>query len=106
MNRGPAAGGAAAPAWRVLGSPALLLPLPSLRVLGCAYMQGHVAMRPKRGDAIVFHSVGPDGRSQDPHALHTACPVSKGVKYVGERRRAWGGVPDVFVEPGSVWAAE
>ncbi len=46
--------------------------------------QGHVAMRPKRGDAIVFHSVNPDGRSHDPHALHTACPVVQGVKYVGE----------------------
>ncbi|KAL4422226.1 hypothetical protein ABPG77_009701 [Micractinium sp. CCAP 211/92] len=44
--------------------------------------KGHVAMRPKRGDAIVFHSVNPDGRSHDPHALHTACPVVQGVKYV------------------------
>lgn len=47
-------------------------------------VQGHVAMRPKRGDAIVFHSIKPDGRSHDPHALHTACPVVQGVKYVGE----------------------
>ncbi|EFN57937.1 hypothetical protein CHLNCDRAFT_142031 [Chlorella variabilis] len=44
--------------------------------------QGHVAMKPKRGDAIVFHSLNPDGRSHDQHALHTACPVIVGVKYV------------------------
>ena len=47
-------------------------------------VQGHVAMKPKRGDAIVFHSLNPDGRSHDQHALHTACPVIVGVKYVGE----------------------
>lgn len=52
----------------------------------CGPAQGHVAMRPKRGDAIVFHSVNPDGRTHDPHALHTACPVVLGVKYVGEWR--------------------
>jgi prolyl 4-hydroxylase len=48
--------------------------------------QGSVAMKPRRGDAIVFHSLHPDGRSHDQHALHTACPVVKGVKYVGESR--------------------
>ena len=26
-----------------------------------------------------------DGKGVDPHSLHTACPVIKGVKYVGER---------------------
>ena len=41
-------------------------------------------MKPKRGDAIMFHSLGPDGKSHDKHALHTACPVITGVKYVGE----------------------
>jgi prolyl 4-hydroxylase len=41
-------------------------------------------MKPKRGDAIVFHSLNPDGKTHDQHALHTACPVITGVKYVGE----------------------
>ncbi|PSC72571.1 Prolyl 4-hydroxylase subunit alpha-1 isoform A [Micractinium conductrix] len=45
--------------------------------------KGNVAMKPKRGDAIVFHSVNPDGKTHDKHALHTACPVlGTGVKYV------------------------
>ena len=43
-----------------------------------------MAMKPKRGDAIVFHSLNPDGKTHDQHALHTACPVITGVKYVGE----------------------
>ncbi|KAI7844137.1 hypothetical protein COHA_002272 [Chlorella ohadii] len=43
---------------------------------------GHVSMKPKRGDAIVFHSQRPDGKTLDPHSLHTACPVIKGIKYV------------------------
>ena len=29
----------------------------------------------------------PDGKALDPHSLHTACPVIKGVKYVGELLR-------------------
>ena len=41
-------------------------------------------MKPKRGDAIVFHSLNLDGKTHDQHALHTACPVITGVKYVGE----------------------
>lgn len=41
-------------------------------------------MKPKRGDAIVFHSLTPDGKTTDRHSLHTACPVITGIKYVGE----------------------
>jgi len=26
----------------------------------------------------------PDGKTLDPHSLHTACPVIKGIKYVGK----------------------
>jgi hypothetical protein len=33
---------------------------------------------------VVFHSLHPDSKSHDQHALHTACPVITGVKYVGE----------------------
>ncbi|KAI3428055.1 hypothetical protein D9Q98_006440 [Chlorella vulgaris] len=44
--------------------------------------EGKVAVRPRRGDAVVFHSLHPDSKSHDQHALHTACPVITGVKYV------------------------
>ena len=57
---------------------------PTCTKLCCCTLQGHVAMKPKRGDAIVFHSLNPDGKTHDQHALHTACPVITGVKYVGE----------------------
>lgn len=43
--------------------------------------QGHVGMRPKRGDALLFWSIGPDGETEDGHALHTGCPVLKGAKW-------------------------
>lgn len=35
--------------------------------------RSHVAVRPKKGDALLFHSINPDG-SQDDHSLHTGCP--------------------------------
>ena len=44
--------------------------------------KGHVAGRLKKGDAIVFWSLKPDGRSSDPAAMHTGCPVIRGVKWV------------------------
>lgn len=39
--------------------------------------------RPRRGDAVLFHSLTPDGQI-DPRSLHGGCPVLKGVKWVGE----------------------
>lgn len=35
---------------------------------------GHVAFRPKAGDALLFYSIKPDG-THDPASLHTGCPV-------------------------------
>lgn len=35
--------------------------------------RGHVAVRPKKGDALLFHSINPDG-TQDEHSMHTGCP--------------------------------
>jgi hypothetical protein len=32
-------------------------------VRGCVTLQGHVGMRPKRGDALLFWSVGLDGKT-------------------------------------------
>lgn len=42
--------------------------------------RGNVAAKPKKGDAILFHSLRPDG-SSDPYALHTGCPVVRGSKW-------------------------
>jgi len=44
--------------------------------------QGHVAVKAKRGDALLFYSLHPDG-SADSAALHTGCPVIQGVKWTG-----------------------
>ncbi|GIL84045.1 hypothetical protein Vretimale_11080 [Volvox reticuliferus] len=42
--------------------------------------KGKVAFRPKKGDALMFWSIKPDG-THDPLSLHTGCPVVKGVKW-------------------------
>uniref|UniRef100_A0A7R9VYF6 Fe2OG dioxygenase domain-containing protein n=1 Tax=Chlamydomonas euryale TaxID=1486919 RepID=A0A7R9VYF6_9CHLO len=43
--------------------------------------EGHVAFKPKVGDALLFWSINPDGVTEDPHASHTGCPVLSGVKW-------------------------
>ena len=43
---------------------------------------GHVAAKPRKGDAMLFYSLKPDG-TQDPASLHTGCPVVKGIKWTG-----------------------
>ncbi|KAG2495661.1 hypothetical protein HYH03_006261 [Edaphochlamys debaryana] len=43
--------------------------------------KGHVAMKPKRGDALLFFDRLPDLQTEDPRTMHTACPVIKGVKW-------------------------
>ncbi|KXZ43534.1 hypothetical protein GPECTOR_88g477 [Gonium pectorale] len=47
--------------------------------------RGHVAFAPKRGDALLFWSIGPDGASEDVHASHTGCPVLGGVKWTATK---------------------
>ncbi|KAG2493976.1 hypothetical protein HYH03_007903 [Edaphochlamys debaryana] len=47
--------------------------------------QGHVAFAPKRGDALLFWSINPDGQSEDFHASHTGCPVISGVKWTATK---------------------
>ena len=44
--------------------------------------QGHVAAKPKKGDALLFFSLLPDGET-DNAAMHTGCPVIDGVKWTG-----------------------
>ncbi|KAI7843911.1 hypothetical protein COHA_002453 [Chlorella ohadii] len=41
---------------------------------------GHVAAKAKKGDALLFFSLKPDGKL-DAASLHTGCPVVKGVKW-------------------------
>ena len=43
--------------------------------------KGHVAVKPKRGDALLFYSLKPDGKTTDSAAMHTGCPLLKGIKY-------------------------
>lgn len=85
---------------------------------GCA--AGQVAAKPKRGDALLFFSLNPDG-SHDMAAMHTGCPVVKGVKWTATiwihslpfREESLGqpvsgppcmGVPSVFLS--SRWCAQ
>ena len=40
----------------------------------------HLAAKPKKGNAVLFHSIKPTGELER-RSLHTACPVIKGVKW-------------------------
>ncbi len=53
--------------------------------------QGHVAFKPRRGDALLFWSVHPDGKTDDPASTHEGCPVIKGSKCVGSSCETLGG---------------
>ena len=57
--------------------------LPSLQVTGpgwseCA-LKG-LANKPKKGDALMFYSLTPDGK-KDPASLHGSCPTLAGEKW-------------------------
>lgn len=41
-----------------------------------------LAAKAKKGDALLFFSLKPDGKL-DAASLHTGCPVVKGVKWTG-----------------------
>ncbi len=43
--------------------------------------KGHVAYKPKMGDALMFYDLMPDYRIADGYSTHTGCPVVKGVKW-------------------------
>jgi prolyl 4-hydroxylase len=47
--------------------------------------KGHVAFKPKKGDALMFWSIKPDGSSEDIAATHTGCPVVRGVKWTATK---------------------
>jgi len=40
----------------------------------------HLAAKPKKGNAVLFHSIKPSGELER-RSLHTACPVLKGQKW-------------------------
>eukprot|EP00798_Chlamydomonas_sp_ICE-L_P001614 gene1614-33003_t len=43
--------------------------------------QGHVAFKPRRGDGLLFWSIHPDGKTEDPLSSHEGCPVVQGTKW-------------------------
>ncbi len=43
--------------------------------------KGHVAYKPKMGDALMFYDRTPDYLNADPFSTHTGCPVIEGVKW-------------------------
>ena len=43
--------------------------------------QGHVAFKPRKGDALLFYSIKPDGKTTDGKAMHTGCPLIEGIKW-------------------------
>eukprot|EP01026_Neomeris_dumetosa_P051089 TRINITY_DN448_c0_g2_i2.p1 TRINITY_DN448_c0_g2~~TRINITY_DN448_c0_g2_i2.p1 ORF type:complete len:438 (-),score=29.18 TRINITY_DN448_c0_g2_i2:167-1396(-) len=43
--------------------------------------QNLLAVKPRKGDALLFFSTKPDGVSSDDLAMHTGCPVVKGIKW-------------------------
>ncbi|GAX73127.1 hypothetical protein CEUSTIGMA_g580.t1 [Chlamydomonas eustigma] len=56
---------------------------PSIPVRGAPWSdcaKGHVAVKPKKNDAVLFYSYFPNG-TMDPASMHTGCPVIKGIKW-------------------------
>lgn len=46
---------------------------------------GSVAFKPKKGDALMFWSIHPDGQREDSFSMHTGCPVLSGVKWTATK---------------------
>jgi hypothetical protein len=40
-----------------------------------------LAVKPRKGAALLFWSLQPDGKTKDMHSLHGGCPVIKGDKW-------------------------
>ncbi|KAI8475354.1 MAG: hypothetical protein J3K34DRAFT_404626 [Monoraphidium minutum] len=47
--------------------------------------EGGVAFKPKLGDALLFWSIKPDGKTLDVSSMHTGCPVLQGVKWTATK---------------------
>eukprot|EP01023_Acetabularia_acetabulum_P065302 TRINITY_DN8627_c0_g1_i6.p2 TRINITY_DN8627_c0_g1~~TRINITY_DN8627_c0_g1_i6.p2 ORF type:complete len:233 (+),score=27.24 TRINITY_DN8627_c0_g1_i6:493-1191(+) len=50
-------------------------------VSDCA--KGLVGAKPRKGDALLFHSLKQGTTENDIHSRHRGCPVLKGIKYTG-----------------------
>ena len=46
--------------------------------------EDHVAVKPKKGDGLLFYSVTPDYKI-DPKSMHTGCPVIRGTKWTATK---------------------
>ena len=60
-------------------------------VCGCLWWRQGKAVKPRKGDALLFWSLKPDHTTKDDASLHGGCPVLKGEKVgvtVCERERA------------------
>ncbi|KAF6266337.1 hypothetical protein COO60DRAFT_447587 [Scenedesmus sp. NREL 46B-D3] len=58
--------------------------------------KGGVAVKPRKGDAVLFFSILPDARTMDKLSLHQGCPVLQGEKWVASkwlRMREWVDAP-------------
>lgn len=69
--------------WLSSTLPPCPLPLPAFAAAVCG--QKGVAAKPRKGDALLFFSVLPDGESVDERSLHASCPVVKGEKWVASK---------------------
>jgi prolyl 4-hydroxylase len=56
--------------------------------------KGTLAVRPKKGDALLFWDILPDGKVVDRAALHASCPTLKGTKWTATKWWVAGGGGD------------
>jgi len=71
-------GETAFPEGSVWADPSMATKAATMGFSDCA--KGHVAARPKKGDAVLFYSFFPN-KTMDPASMHTGCPVIKGIKW-------------------------
>jgi len=56
--------------------------LKRLRTIDYKACDTGIKIKPRKGDALLFWSMDPDGKTLDKHALHGGCPVVSGTKHV------------------------
>eukprot|EP00877_Chromochloris_zofingiensis_P004451 jgi/Chrzof1/14006/Cz08g20270.t1 len=57
----------------------------SLGSLSECAARGNLAVRPHKGDAVLFWDILPDGITVDRKALHASCPIIKGTKWTATK---------------------
>lgn len=55
-------------------------------------------MRPRKGDALLFFGLKPDGVTTDVKSLHAGCPVVRGTKWIATKVSEGGVVRGCFFE--------